>query len=430
MPYNIGKMDKNILRQVLADNAKLIGRLDVMPREYNVETDKNYIFTGVRRAGKSYMQYALIKKLLSEGYGMNDILYMNFEDERIDSFTMTDFNLLLECHQELYACRPHIFLDEMQNIEGWEKFARRMADSKYHICLTGSNAKMLSKEIMTTLGGRFLQKDIYPFSFREYLDALNIPYGNINLLDTDSRASFFRHYNEYLTNGGMPETVNMNIKREYLSSTYQKIYLNDIATRNGINNMNALRLLVKKIAESVGQPLSYNRLSHILSSFNGKISVPTVQSYVSYAEDAWLLLRLRNITGSLSEKESACKYYFIDNGFLNLFLLNGETSLLENLVALELFRRFGHDSEHDTVYFYNSGVEIDFYVPEKEWAIQVSYSLSDIDTRKRETTALEKITKVLPCRRRTIITYDSEESIVDSKGDIDVVPCWKWLLEE
>lgn len=283
---------------------------------------------------------------------------------------------------------------------------------------------------MTTLGGRFLQKDIYPFSFREYLDALNIPYGNINLLDTDSRASFFRHYNEYLTNGGMPETVNMNVKREYLSSTYQKIYLNDIATRNGINNMNALRLLVKKIAESVGQPLSYNRLSHILSSFNGKISVPTVQSYVSYAEDAWLLLRLRNITGSLSEKESACKYYFIDNGFLNLFLLNGETSLLENLVALELFRRFGHDSEHDTVYFYNSGVEVDFYVPEKEWAIQVSYSLSDIDTRKRETTALEKITKVLPCRRRTIITYDSEESIVDSKGDIDVVPCWKWLLEE
>ena len=95
-----------------------------------------------------------------------------------------------------------------------------------------------------------------------------------------------------------------------------------------------------------------------------------------------------------------------------------------------MFRRFGHDSEHDTVYFYNSGVEIDFYVPEKEWAIQVSYSLSDIDTRKRETTALEKITKVLPCRRRTIITYDSEESIVDSKGDIDVVPCWKWLLEE
>ena len=170
-------MDKNILRQVLADNAKLIGRLDVIPREYNVETDKNYIFTGVRRAGKSYMQYALIKKLLSEGYDMNDILYMNFEDERIDSFTMTDFNLLLECHQELYACRPHIFLDEMQNIEGWEKFARRMADSKYHICLTGSNAKMLSKEIMTTLGGRFLQKDIYPFSFREYLDALNIPYG-------------------------------------------------------------------------------------------------------------------------------------------------------------------------------------------------------------------------------------------------------------
>ena len=423
-------MDKNLIRQVLADNAKLIDKLDVMPRNYNVEFDTNYIFTGVRRAGKSYMQFAMIRKLLSECYNIGDILYMNFEDERIEGFSMTDFNLLLECHKELYDRTPHIFLDEMQNIDGWEKFARRMADSKYHICLTGSNAKMLSKEIMTTLGGRFIQKDIYPFSFREYLDALNIPYGKNNLLDTDSRAFFFRHYDEYLMNGGMPETINKKVKREYLSSTYQKIYLNDIAARNGINNMNALRLLVKKIAESVGQPLSYNRLSHILSSFNGKISVPTVQNYVSYTEDAWLLLRLRNITGSLSEKESACKYYFVDNGFLNLFLLNGEPSLLENQVALELFRRFGHDTEHDTVYFYNSGIDVDFYVPEKEWAIQVSYSISDVDTRKREATALEKITKVLPCSRRTIITYDTEETITDKVGEIEVIPCWKWMIED
>ncbi|MBO4614902.1 MAG: ATP-binding protein [Bacteroidales bacterium] len=119
-----------------------------------------------------------------------------------------------------------------------------------------------------------------------------------------------------------------------------------------------------------------------------------------------------------------------DNGFLNLFLLNGEPSLLENQVAIELFRRFGHDTEHDTVYFYNSGIEVDFYVPEKEWAIQVSYSISDVDTLKREVTALEKITKVLPCSRRTIITYDTEETITDKVGEIEVVPCWKWMIED
>ncbi len=228
----------------------------------------------------------------------------------------------------------------------------------------------------------------------------------------------------------MPESVGMKIKRDYLSSTYQKIYLNDIVSRNKISNVAALRLLIKKMAESVKQPLSYNRMSNILSTINGKISVPTVQSYISHTEDAWFLLRLRNITGALSEKESICKYYFIDNGFLNLFLLDGESALLENMVALELFRRYGHDPENDTVYFYNAGEEVDFYIPEEEWAIQVAYNLSEDTTRQREVTALTKIVNALPCKRRTIITYDTKDTITDARGEIDVVPCWEWLVNQ
>ena len=411
-------MDKQVLKQVLLDNAQLVEKIEVLPRAYVLDESINYVFTGVRRAGKSFMLYAIIKQLLQNGCTMEDILYLNFEDERIDTFTAADFNLLLECHQEIYGRESRIFLDEMQNIIGWEKFARRMADSKAHICLTGSNAKMLSKEVLSTLGGRFIPKDIYPYSFKEYLNAMQVPYDEKALLTTSGRALFFQQYKEYFFWGGMPESVGMKIKRDYLSSTYQKIYLNDIVSRNKISNIAALRLLIKKMAESVKQPVSYNRMSNILSTINGKISVPTVQSYISHTEDAWFLLRLRNITGALSEKESICKYYFIDNGFLNLFLLDGESSLLEN----------SHDPENDTVYFYNAGEEVDFYIPEEEWAIQVAFNLSEETTRQREVTALTKIVNALPCKRRTIITYDTKDTITDAHGEIEVVPCWQWLL--
>ena len=421
-------MDKQVLKQVLLDNAQLIDKIEVLPREYALDESVNYVFTGVRRAGKSYMMYAIIKQLLQNGHTMADILCMNFEDERVENFADTDFNLLLECHQELYGREPCVFLDEMQNIDGWEMFARRMADSKVHICLTGSNAKMLSKEVMSTLGGRFIPKDIYPYSFKEYLNAMHVPYDEKALLTTTGRALFFQQYREYFYWGGMPESIGLKIKREYLSSTYQKIYLSDVVSRNKISNIAALRLLIKKMAESVKQPVSYNRMSNILSTINGKISVPTVQSYITHTEDAWFLLRLRNITGALAEKESLCKYYFIDNGFLNLFLLDGESSLLENMVALELFRRYGHDPENDTVYFYNAGEEVDFYIPEEEWAIQVAYRFSEESTRHREVSALTKFVNVQPCKRRTIITYDTKATLTDVHGDIEVVPCWEWLI--
>lgn len=187
--------------------------------------------------------------------------------------------------------------------------------------------------------------------------------------------------------------------------------------------------MIKKLAESVRQPISYNRLANILSTLGEKMSTTTIVSYVNHTEDAWLVLRLRNIAVALSEKESICKYYFVDNGILNLFLLNGETALLENIVALQLFRLFGHDKDNDTVYFYNNnGYEVDFYIPEQKWAIQVCYSLNDIDTRKREIAALCKLHKVLQCERRTIFTFDEEQTIEDEYGIIEVAPIWKWLL--
>lgn len=422
-------MDKLVLKQILRDNQEEVERYVVFPRDVRLDKFPCYVLVGVRRAGKSYMLYHRIQQLLAEGHGWDEILYLNFEDERLENFTSEDFNRLLECHQEMYGKRPMLFLDEIQNIEGWHKFARRMADSNYTILITGSNAKMLSGEINTTLGGRFLTSEIYPYSFKEYLDAHRIPWDENDIISTEGRAKVVRCFDEYLHYGGLPASAMMPAKRDYLSSVYQKIYIGEIIARNNITNVAGIRILVRKMAESVCRPISYNRVNNLLSSVGGKLSLATTIKYVEYCENAWLLMRVRNYATSLADKESNCKYYFIDTGILGLFLIDKDTMLLENLVALQLFRIYGHDMDNELVFFYKTGYEVDFYVPEDELAIQVSYSLLDDETRKRETEALSKLPGHLSCRRRLILTYDDENSITDKHGAIEVLPTWKWLLD-
>lgn len=419
---------RNTLKQVMLDNQKDVEQYDIFPRHYDLDSFPLMIFVGVRRSGKSFLLFQKMRQLLAEGKGWDEMLYLDFEDTRLDGFSADDFNLILECHQEMYGKRPMLFLDEIQNVDGWQKFARNLADKKYSVFITGSNAKMLSKEIMAALGGRYLPVEVYPFSFKEYLSYTGVAFDDLALTATESKARFMKVYGKYFTWGGLPESIKLPVKRNYLSSVFQKIYLGDIVQRNGISNPRLLQLMIKKMAESVMQPVSYNRISKILSSVSGKISVPTVSNYISFSEDAWLLLRLRNIASTFSDKESICKYYFIDNGLLTLQLLDAETILLENIVALSLFRKYGHDEDNERVFFYNVNVEVDFYVPEDELAIQVSYSIADPETEKREKEPLEKLPNVHPCRRRIIITYDEEGTLTDKHGTIEIIPCWKWLL--
>ena len=421
-------MDKQLLKQILRDNQQEVERYVVEPRDLKFEGFPCHVLVGVRRAGKSYMLYHVIQQLLAQGHKWDEILYLNFEDERLENFDTDDFNRLLECHQEMYGKRPMLFLDEIQNIDSWHKFARRMADSQYTIFITGSNAKMLSGEINTTLGGRFLIAEVYPYSFKEFLTVHQVPTGELDLLSTEGRARVIRCFDEYLHYGGLPAAALLPAKRNYLSSVYQKIYMGDIIARNKITNVSGIRVLVRKMAESVCRPISYNRINNLLSSVGGKLSLATTIKYVEYCEDAWLLLRLRNYASALADKESNCKYYFIDTGILGLFLIDKDTMLLENIVALQLFRIYGHDPENERVFFYHHNFEVDFYVPDAELAIQVSYSLRDEETRKRETEALHKLPHHLPCSRRIILTYDEEETITDQHGIIEVAPVWKWLL--
>lgn len=185
-----------------------------------------------------------------------------------------------------------------------------------------------------------------------------------------------------------------------------------------------MKVLIRKLAESVKQPSSFNRLSNIVSSTGVKVTTDTVIDYLEFLQATWLIFSIENYASKLVEKVSNQKYYFIDNGLLNLFLIDPVTSLLENLVAVSLKKKY-----EDELYFYHQNIEVDFYIPTKKLAVQVSYSLKEEATRKREITALLKIAKIMDVDKLLIITYDEEEIIMEDGKEIAVVPIWKWLLE-
>ena len=290
---------REILKEVLLDNRNEVVKHQVIPRSFQFEEFGNYVFVGIRRAGKSFLLYQRIQELLHNGHTWNEMLYVNFEDERLIGMTAADLNLILEVHAEMSTDRPMLFLDEIQNIDGWDKFVRRLADNKYRAYVTGSNAKMLSQDVATTLGGRYITVHVYPYDFKEFLYANGVEVTENSLFATESRAEIKRIFNDYFRSGGFPEGASLAAKRDYLTSVYQKIYLGDIAARHSIENTFALRILFRKLAESIKQPVSFTRITNIVASTGVKISKNTVINYMEYAKDACLLIPIQNIADKL-----------------------------------------------------------------------------------------------------------------------------------
>lgn len=333
----------------------------------------------------------------SPGLTQENILYINFEDERLSDISSDSLGEILDAYFELYPeKKPLIYLDEIQVVYGWEKFARRLADSKYRVMITGSNAKMLSSEIATTLGGRYIPKEVFPFSFREYLEYKGIELDRNWIYDQGACSQISNTFDHYFTNGGLAESFNLEDKREYLNSLCQKILLGDIVERNKVRNARAFRLLTRKLADCVMQPSSLSRLKHIIDSSGDSISLPILKDYLEYLEESYLFFSIPNMSSSISEQSTIRIRYIVNNGLLNLFLFSGETKLLENIVACKLIRKYRNTPEETQVYYYNKNVEIDFCIPSAKMAIQVSYGLGDDAAYRRETGALEKFLNVYP----------------------------------
>jgi predicted AAA+ superfamily ATPase len=285
---------------------------------------------------------------------------------------------------------------------------------------------MLSVDVASTLGGRYITREVFPLSFDEYLLINGIDIADKTVgVTTASRGEIARYFSEYLQFGGFPECAQMPAKRDYLTSLYQKIFLGDIVARHSIDNIFALKVLFRKLAESVMQPLSYTRAANIVMSTGTKIGKSTIINYIDYASEAYLILPVSNIVDKLQDKVTNSKYYFIDNGIISLFMLSATALLLENLVALHLLRAYGLK---DAVYYYNHGVEVDFYVPEEQMAVQVCYSIADDVTIEREIGALLKVQSRLQCKRNVLVTYEDERLIQRDGVEIEIIPVWKFLL--
>ncbi len=421
-------MQKDIFKTLIKEGQDEIKEMELYRRPFFFEEQGRYVLVGIRQAGKSYLLYQRAMQFLSEGHDIREIVYINFDDERLYGMTVDDFDLILQAYSTMYSYKPILFFDEIQNIEGWEHFARRLANQKYMVFITGSNARMLSRDIATTLGARYFDEKIFPYSFREYLGANGIA-PDRDWLYGKQRNTVQLHFAEYFKWGGFPELLLYKNKRHWLNGLYEKILLGDIIQRNNIKNEQALRLAVKRLAENVLQPTAYNRLANMVKSAGISTSTASIIEYIRYAKEACLIFSLDNYASKFAEKETAKKHYFTDNGLLSVFLTDSKSPLLENLCAISLYKKYNKDAGAPGLYYYNRNIEVDFFVPEEGLAIQATYSLADTATRQREVAALIALNKFYPLKTAIIVTYDEEETIEEEGIRIEVVPVWKWLMD-
>lgn len=419
-------IDKEILKAIIVEGQELLSDIKPVERAFKFEAQARYVFVGVRQAGKSFLMYLRAKELIAAGKNPEEFLFINFDDERLLGFEASDFDSILQAYSSLYDGKPILFLDEIQNIEGWEHFARRMANQRYMTYITGSNAKMLSRDIATRLGGRFMEQRVFPYSFREYLRANSIE-PSANWKYGKEKGGIERCLTDYFRWGGFPELTYFSDKRKWLNELYDKIILSDIIQRNSIKNEDALRLFVRRLAENIKTPTSYNRLANIIKATGVSTNTASIAQYADFCRDSCLLFPIENYASKFVERASVKKHYFVDNGLLNIFLIDSDTALMENICALTLYRN-SFEAEGNAVYFYNKETEIDFYLPERRKAIQASYSISDSGTLEREVKALVDFHRKYGLDEAEIITY-SESRTIEAEGlAIRVISLAEWLL--
>ena len=417
-------MNHDILKRVIFDQHQVIREAVIVERDIYLEKNANYVLVGLRRAGKTTLLYKRVQDLIKEGVEWNQIIYINFDDERLLEFNVGDFDDILLVAEELSNKKHYFYFDEIQNIKGWEKFAIRIANQGYKVDITGSNATMLSKEVAAKLGGRYISKEILPYSFVEFLRANSV---NTNGYSVKEIAQINSLLNDYFINGAFPESVNFVNKREYVSSIYQKVLYNDIIVHNDVRNENGVKLMIKKIAESVKQDLSFTKIQNIITGIGYKISKDVVIDYCEYCKNAFLLFTIENYYASFLDKNSNPKYYFIDNGILNLFLDDKRSSLIENIVAVHLYR----NHKESLYYLKGNKVNVDFYLSDSNTAIQVAYSIEEVETYNREVSSLIEFAKNSDKKSNLlIITYEEEKTIEVDGQIIEIIPLKKFLLSK
>ena len=403
-----------------------------------LETNKILSFVGVRRSGKTSYLYQIMHHLQEKGIKKENLIYLNFEDDRLYPLEGNELDSILPSIEEVLNTdntqNIYLFLDEIQNIENWPRWLRRIHDTQENISLfvTGSSSKLLSREIGTELRGRTLSTEVFPFSFKEYLSFNEIPYDTKQLEFSSNRGNILKYFTSYLNNGGFPEILHYpQNKKEILQEYFSAIFYKDLVERHAIKSTKMFEDFLKLLVQSIGNVSSLTKLEKNLKSLGHKVSKSTLGEYLDYAQEAYFLFQLPVFSPKIKNQLIyPKKIYGIDNGLLNSLtfkLIEQQSILLENLVFLELIK------QKKELFYYKTknDLEVDFLVKddvEFKELIQVSVSINDEQTRKREVRALEKAMEELELRKGTIITLDEKETIEIGDKKIDVIPILQFLL--
>lgn len=415
---------------------------DLKPRENPLPVNDGKIITipGVRRCGKSSRMEAVVNDLLVCGVDRERFLWVGFDDERLIHMTSDQLDTIIEAYTEMYPdiklSSVYMFFDEIQLIEDWEYFVMRLYKHySKHIYISGSNASMLSSELKSALRGWPEEEETMPLSFREYCGFKGIK--TDSWLESD-KAKLRNAFVEYNNEGGFPEVVleqNPLQKVKILQGYFDTMLLKDLAEHYDLSNIEVLRYYLKRIMSNLTKPTSIRAIHGDIKSRGLKVSKDDLYDWANHACDIFMFLRVPNYSKSLQKIESSQpKFYCIDNGLRDAVLLpqsNDDGKKLENTVFLQLYRQ---RTPIDRIFYYQGRGECDFVVQrgiETHSLIQVTWEMSDENTRRREINGLVEASEATGCHDLYIITADNSEEIVLDNGDtIHVLPAWRWLLEK
>jgi len=411
---------------------------ELAPRRLEMEWIRGTanVVIGMRRSGKTWFCYQQMRLLREKALPRERLLYLNFEDERLLPFGKQDFQTLLETYYRKFpqfknqSC--YLFLDELQRIEGWDMFVRRVLDTEnLFVCLTGSSSRLLSSEIATSLRGRSLTTEVFPFDFREFLDYRRVALTSVRNFGSKARATLQNLIAQYLKVGGFPEIQNLDddLRREVLRNYLDVVILRDVVERYAVRNTQALRALIRHVIGAPATRFSVNKFYNFLKSQGISCSKNNLYEYMDYLTDSFLFYQVPIYSRSERiRRVNPKKVYVIDPGLLEAMsfrMTEDRGALLENLVFMHL-RRKGLSPGY---YVAGSGSEVDFVLTGEDGGrrllIQVCWDLQDPATRKRELEGLLSAMKELDIKQGTIVTWLDEDS---SNESVQVVPAWKWLL--
>lgn len=391
-----------------------------------LDSDLIKVVLGPRRAGKSVFSLMLLKD--------REFAYFNFDDESLPGEEKLDLNELMSELKQAYGDTKYILFDEIQNLRKWELFVNRLHREGYNLVLTGSNARLLSKELATALTGRHIPIQILPFNFKEILLAKDYSVTSDRLLLPDEKAKFLGYLNEYMISGGYPEVITKNLDpRGYLDVLFDSLLFKDVIKRHKLRFSERIDNLGTYLINNFSSQYSIRKLANII----GLKSEVTLDRYLSYLTEAYLLFSLARYSAKAGVRlKSSKKAYVVDNGFITAKAVQHSPDigkLMENLVFTELVKR-GNESNREIFYYRTrNDREIDF-VLKKGMAvvelIQVCYEIINNDVEQREIKALVEAGKELSVKKLTILTWNEKRIVEKDDMNIEFKPLWEWLIQE